>query len=100
MKQILVRPIITEKSVSGAENRKYVFEVHNDANKIEIEKSVHEYYKVDPTQVNIVKVKGKEKRFKGRNKGTTKNWKKAIVTVKKGQKIEGFDIKEENNKKK
>lgn len=93
MKQIIIRPVITEKSMSKTADGKYVFVVHSSCNKIEIMNEVKKAYKVEAVAVNILKVKGKERRFRGRVSGRTKDWKKAIITLKKGQKIEGFEVK-------
>lgn len=87
MKEILIRPIITEKSTFLEKEGKYVFEVSPKANKIEIKKAIEEIYKVKPIKINIIKVKGKTVRY-GRTSGRTKSWKKAIVTLKKGEKID------------
>jgi len=100
MKRIIIKPLITEKSMSYANSNKYTFEVHPDANKIEILLSVKELYKVEPLYVQILNVKGKNKSFRGRAGGRTKDRKKAIVTVKKGQKIKGFEIAEKSADKK
>lgn len=94
MKRIILKPLITEKSMSGANINKYTFEVHPDANKIIIVKAIKDLYKVDPLYVRILNVKGKNKSFRGRPGGKTKNRKKAIVTIQKGQKIKGFEIAE------
>ncbi len=85
--QILIRPIITEKSTLLEKENKYVFEVHPKANKIEIKKAFEKIYKVKPIKVNIIKLKGKPIRY-GRTSGRTKSWKKAIITLKKGEKID------------
>jgi len=85
--KILIKPIITEKTTFLEKEGKYVFEVSPKANKTEIKKAIKEIYKVEPTKINIIKSKGKRIRY-GRTTGRTKNWKKAIVTLKKGQKIE------------
>jgi len=78
---------ITEKSNYLTKQNKYVFVVDFKANKPEIAKAVKSIYKVDPIRVNIVNIKGKVKRF-GLKTGRLPNVKKAIVTLKKGQKIE------------
>jgi large subunit ribosomal protein L23 len=85
--RILLRPIITEKATQLAAQNQYVFEVAQKANKIEIKKAVKELYNFWPLKVNIIKVKGKEVRY-GRSRGRTKNRTKAIVTLKKGEKID------------
>jgi len=85
--KILIRPIVTEKSTFLEKDRKYVFEVSSTANKIEIKKAIEKIYKIKPIKVNIIKIKGKVVRY-GKTSGRTKKWKKAIVTLKKGEKIE------------
>lgn len=91
---ILIKPIVSEKSISATENGKYLFSVAKSSNKHTIKKSVEENYKVNVIKVNIMTVKPEEKIVKGKYKAKIKGWKKAIVTVKKGQKISGFEIKE------
>ena len=88
--QVLVRPVVTEKAAVLAQAGKYVFVVDPRMNKIEIKKAIRKIYKVDPTQVNILNVAGKGIRY-GRITGRTKNWKKAIVTLKPGDKIEIYE---------
>ncbi len=95
-RDILVRPIITEKSITNAQDNKYTFEVDPRANKIEIRNAVESVFKVNVTKVTTVNMKGKKRlRFtrRGRMEGRTKDWKKAVVTLKEGDKIEiaGFD---------
>lgn len=85
--KILIKPIITEKATGLETFNKYTFEAFRSANKIEIKKAVKELYNVEPIDVRIVVVKGKDVRY-GRVSGRTKKWKKAIITLKKGQKIE------------
>ena len=87
--QILVRPIITEKNTSLNDLGKYTFEVLQDANKIEIKRAVEEVFKVRVTTVNIIRVHGKMRRM-GKTSGMTRTWKKAIVTLEAGQRIELF----------
>lgn len=82
---VLIRPIITEKASELEKSNKYLFEV--SSNKIEIKKAIKELYGVQPIKVNIQKVPGKMVRY-GRSQGRTKNWKKAIITLKPGEKIE------------
>ena len=84
--RVLSKPLITEKSANEAELGKYHFEVFNDANKIMIKESIFNLYGVKPESVNIVCMKPKSVRF-GRTKGMRKAWKKAIVTLKKGETI-------------
>jgi len=89
----ILRPVITEKTMNYATQGKYTFEVA-EANKPEIAKAIEKAFKVEVTKVNISISKPENKLIKGRFKATTKLWKKAIVTIKKGQKIEGFEVKE------
>lgn len=84
---ILLRPIITEKATQLAAHNQYVFEIAPNVNKIEIKKAIKELYNFWPLKVNIIKVKGKMVRY-GRSRGQTKSRTKAIVTLKKGEKIE------------
>ena len=88
---IIVRPIITEKSMEGLAERKYTFEVARGANKIEVKKAVETLFGVKVAKVNTISVKGKKKRM-GRTEGYTSDWKKAIVTLTADSKtIEFFD---------
>ncbi len=88
---IIVRPIITEKSMDGLAERKYTFEVAKNANKIEVKKAVETLFGVKVATVNTISVKGKKKRM-GRSEGYTSDWKKAIVTLTADSKtIEFFD---------
>lgn len=93
MKEMLVRPIITEKSMIKASESKFIFEVASDINKHQIAKSVEDHFKVNVIKVNIIKVKPSTRIVRGKMT-TSKAYKKAVVTLKKGQKIEGFEIKE------
>ncbi len=89
---IIIRPIITERSMENLQAGKYTFEVLKDANKIEIAKAVESLFSgVMVSKVNTINVRGKKRR-QGRSEGYTSSWKKAIVTVKEGSKsIEFFD---------
>ena len=88
---IIVRPIITEKSMIGATEKKYTFEVAKTAGKIEIARAVEEIFKVKVAKVNTVSVRGKYRR-QGRSEGYTRSWKKAIVTLTAdSKKIEFFE---------
>ena len=77
---IIIKPIITEKSSSGLAEGKYTFEVAKKATKVQIAKAVEELFDVKVTNVNTIIVKGKEKRV-GANSGKRPDWKKAIVTI-------------------
>ena len=88
---IILAPVITEKSMSGLQDKKYTFKVAKDANKIEIAQAVEELFKVDVLCVNTVSMKKKPKRL-GYHQGYTSEWKKAIVTLKPDSKpIEFFE---------
>lgn len=88
---VIIRPIITEASMSRLEDKKYTFEVASDANKIDIKKAIEEIFKVEVDKVNTISVKSKNKRV-GYHLGKTSEWKKAIVTLKETSKtIEFFD---------
>jgi large subunit ribosomal protein L23 len=94
---IILRPVISEKSIDEAGRGKYTFAVHNDANKIQIKAAIEELYKkekVTVIAVNVLTSKAKEKRRgtkRGRITGHTPEWRKAIVTLAPGQKIEFFE---------
>ncbi|MCM1577325.1 MAG: 50S ribosomal protein L23 [Ruminococcus sp.] len=88
---IVIKPIITEKSMGALAENKYTFRVAKNANKIEIAKAVEELFDVQVASVNTMNCKGRSRRV-GMNRGTTPDWKKAIVTLKEGSKsIEFFD---------
>ena len=89
---IIIAPVITERSMTVARDKKYTFRVAKDANKIEIKKAVEELFRgTEVSKVNTISVRGKFRRY-GRNEGYTEAWKKAIVTLTAGSKtIEFFD---------
>ena len=88
---IIIAPVITEKSMSVIADKKYTFKVAKDANKIEIAQAVEEIFKVKVAKVNTISVRGQARRM-GRYSGYTPSWKKAIVTLKADSKtIEFFD---------
>lgn len=88
---IVIRPIITEKSMNGNAEKKYTFEVNPDVNKIEIAKAVEELFGVQVKKVNTLHVRGRMRR-QGRFQGYTKSWKKAVVTLTEDSKtIEFFE---------
>ena len=88
---IIIRPVITEKSMAGAQLKKYTFEVAKDANKIQIAKAVAEVFGVEVKKVNTMNVRGRLRR-QGRSEGYTPSWKKAIVTLTESSKsIEFFE---------
>ncbi len=85
---LIKKPWVTEKSTRLAEERKYVFMVKPHASKPEIKKAVKEIYKVDAVAVNVLNRAAKRKRFGGVMKGEIGAYRKAIVTLKEGQKID------------
>ncbi|MCL2018626.1 MAG: 50S ribosomal protein L23 [Oscillospiraceae bacterium] len=89
---IIVRPVISERSMDNLQQRKYTFRVMKNANKIEIAKAVEALFNgVKVEKVNTMTVRGRKRR-QGRNEGYTPSWKKAIVTLTKDSKtIEFFD---------
>ncbi len=88
--RILIRPISTEKATNILALNQYVFEVAKNSNKTEIKKAIQAVYNVKPLKINILKIKGKNVRH-GKTKGKTKDWKKAIIILKQGEKIEVFE---------
>ena len=92
--QIILRPVISEKSMDQSTVNKYTFAVADDANKMQIKDAVEELFKVTVTNVNVLTTKRKEKsrnRRRGRQVGYTSPWKKAVVTIKAGDSIEFFE---------
>ena len=87
--EIIIRPVVSERSFSEMEQNKYTFEVHKDANKFQIKDAVEEIFGVKVTRVNTLIVKPKTKRVRY-VAGKTRSWKKAVVTVAEGQSIEIF----------
>ncbi len=87
--QVIDRPMVTEKSsmLSTDDSEKVVLKVHVHANKCEIKNAVEKYFKVSVVNVNTMHYKGKPKR-RGRTFGRAAQWKKAVVSLKKGDKIE------------
>ena len=78
---IIKKPVITERSMMGAQDNKYTFEVAVDAGKIEIKKAVEEIFGVKVVSVNTLTMRGKEKRMGAGRPGMTKTWKKAYVQL-------------------
>ena len=77
---IIIKPIITEQSMEATAEKKCVFQVANDANKIEIKKAIEEIFGVKVEKVNTIRMEGKEKRM-GVHVGRRANWKKAMVKL-------------------
>ena len=87
--QIIIRPVVSEKSYVLSANDKYTFRVHPDAHKTQIRQAVEQLFDVSVLEVRTITVKSKPKR-RGAIKGRTRNWKKAIVQVKPGDTIPIF----------
>ena len=88
--EVLRRPLITEKSTVLQAQGKYAFEVAGEANKPQIKQAVEKAYKVKVAAVNVMMVSGKRRRL-GQRQLAARSWKKAIVTLKPGDKIELFE---------
>ena len=87
---VLVRPLITEKSTGLMERGQYAFEVHREANKIQIREAVERTFNVRVKAVNTMNMPRKERR-RGRRWGQVPGWKKAIVTLQEGETIDIFE---------
>jgi large subunit ribosomal protein L23 len=90
-RDVIIAPLVTEKSMTGTIVDQYSFEVHPRATKTQIRHAVEEIFKVDVIKINTTNVAGKVKNFArrgNRTSGKQADWKKAIVTLKSGQKIE------------
>ena len=90
-RQVILRPIISERSYDLIGDNRYTFEVAKQANKVEIGQAVESIFGVKVLNVNTMSVKGKPKRVRYA-KGYTRSWKKAIVTIAEGQTIEAFGV--------
>ena len=88
--QVLLAPVVSEKSYELIEQRKYAFRVHPDAHKTQVRQAVEELFDVKVQGVNIVKVQPKPKR-RGLTHGRKPGWKKAIVQLREGESIEIFE---------
>lgn len=88
--RVLVKPMVTEKATNLGSSNQYVFMVGIDTNKIEVAKAIQEVYGVKPISVNIIKIKGK-KVNRGRITGKRKDFKKAVITLKKGDTISVYE---------
>jgi large subunit ribosomal protein L23 len=84
---VIVKPLVTEKSTTLSENNQIVFLVNINSNKIDIKKSIEIIYGVKVSSVNVIRVKGKTKVFKGKV-GKRSDYKKAIISLPKGQSID------------
>jgi large subunit ribosomal protein L23 len=88
--EVLLAPVVTEKSYELIDNRKYSFRVHQDAHKTQVRQAVEELFGVKVERVNILKVQPKPKR-RGLRRGKKPGWKKAIVQLREGDTIEIFE---------
>ena len=89
-RQVLIAPVVSEKSYSLIDASKYSFKVHPKAHKTQIRQAVEELFGVKVVSVNVLKVQPKPKR-RGLSRGTKPGWKKAIVELRQGDKIEIFE---------
>jgi len=87
---VIVRPHVTEKSAYLADAGQYVFVVSKNANRVQIAQAIKAMYGVQPIKVNVTNYKGKQVRF-GRVRGRQNNWKKAVVSLPKGTKIDVYE---------
>jgi large subunit ribosomal protein L23 len=88
--QIVLAPILSEKSYGLTAAGQYTFRVHQDAHKLQVRRAIEQLFDVNVERVNIVKVQAKPKR-RGLIKGTRPGWKKAVVQLRAGQTIEFFE---------
>jgi large subunit ribosomal protein L23 len=88
--EVLIKPVISEKSYEQIARNQYTFKVHKDAHKTQVRQAVEELFDVKVERVNILKVQSKPKR-RGLTRGTKPGWKKAVVHLKAGDTIEIFE---------
>ena len=88
--EVLIRPVVSEKSYHQITENRYTFRVHKDAHKTQVRQAVEELFDVKVVSVNIVQMPAKPKR-RGMHRGTRPGWKKAIVELKAGDTIEIFE---------
>jgi large subunit ribosomal protein L23 len=88
--QIVLGPVVSEKSYAGTAASVYTFRVHQDAHRTQVRQAIEQLFDVNVIRVNIVKVQPKPKR-RGLTKGVRPGWKKAIVKLQPGQTIEFFE---------
>ena len=93
---VIIEPVLTEKTnlLRESDNKKYVFKVDPRANKMQIMKAIHELFSVNPLNCRVLNVKGKPRMARtksGFRLGHTPSWKKAIVTLPKGERIDIFE---------
>ena len=88
--EVLIAPVVSEKSYAQIADRKYTFKVHKDAHKTQIRQAVEQLFAVQVEDVKVLKVQAKPKR-RGLTRGTRPGWKKAVVKVREGQEIQIFE---------
>jgi len=88
--KIIIEPLLTEKSNGQRESGTYAFRVHPDASKIDVMSAVSALFSVHPVSCNVMRVKGKPKRVRYQ-RGYTATWKKALVTLAPGERIQIFE---------
>ena len=88
--QVVLAPIVSEKSYAGSTRGTYTFKVHPDSHKTQIRQAIEELFDVKVTRVNVIKMKPKPKR-RGLYRGTRPGWKKAVVQLRAGDTIEIFE---------
>ncbi len=91
-RDVIIRPVISEKSYAQIDHGKYTFEVAKGAKKEEIKKAIEDIFKVHVTAVNTIAMRGKKKR-QGYTSGKTRSWKKAVATLREGERIEVFEAR-------
>jgi large subunit ribosomal protein L23 len=89
-RQVVIAPVVSEKSYSLIEDNKYSFRVHPRAHKTQIRQAVEELFDVKVEAVNVIKVRPKPKR-RGMTRGVKPGWKKAVVQLREGDRIEIFE---------
>ena len=90
LNEVLLAPVVSEKSYNLIDERKYAFKIHPDAHRTQVRQAVEQLFDVHVERVNILKVQPKPKR-RGMIKGTRPGWKKAIVQVREGETIPIFE---------
>jgi large subunit ribosomal protein L23 len=90
LNEVLIKPLITEKNTMLGAEGKYTFKIDRRANKVQVKEAVEAIFKVNVTAVNTISVPPKTRRV-GRTIGKTQAWKKAVVTLQTGQRIEIFE---------
>ena len=89
--KVLIRPLITEKATRLGGEHKYAFEVQPHANKVQIKEAVEKGFEVKVAAVNVMNMKGKPRRVRGNRIKRSPEWKKAVVTLEEGHKLELFE---------